>query len=144
MQVLDAAAGVGRGSVHPRTGRGRMLTAYLVVTVTTIVANAGIAIAHFARAQFVLANSAEVGIPRSWLPVLAALKAAGAAGLLLGLVGVRPIGIAAATGLVLFFVGAVAAHVRVGEYRTIFFPGGFLVLATASLVLAVVTGPVTG
>ena len=121
-----------------------MLTAYTVVTVSTIAANTAIAVADLARARFVLANSADVGVPQSWLPMLAALKAAGAAGLLLGLAGVRPIGIAAAAGLVLFFVGAVAAHVRVGEYRKIFFPVGYLALAIASLVAAVAASPVTG
>ena len=39
-------------------------------------------LADLAKAEFVLANSAEVGVPRSLLPLLAALKGAGAAGLL--------------------------------------------------------------
>lgn len=114
-----------------------MHAAYLVVTVLTIAANAGIAVADFARAGFVLANSAEVGVPRSWLPLLGALKAAGAVGLLLGLLGLRLLGIAAAAGLTLFFVGAVAAHVRAGVYHNIAFPGAYLALAVASLGLAV-------
>lgn len=114
-----------------------MHAAYLVVTVLTIAANAGIAVADFARAGFVLANSAEVGVPRSWLPLLGALKAAGAVGLLLGLLGLRLLGIAAAAGLTLFFVGAVAAHVRAGVYHNIAFPGAYLAMAVASLGLAV-------
>ncbi|MFF4948517.1 DoxX family protein [Streptomyces chattanoogensis] len=113
-----------------------MFTAYVIITVIAVTANAGIAVADCARAGFVLANSAEVGLPQSWLPWLATLKAAGAAGLLLGLLGVRSIGIAAATGLVLFFIGAIAAHIRARVYRTIAFPGGYLGLAAASLVLA--------
>jgi hypothetical protein len=44
--------------------------------------------------------------------MLGAFKAAGAAGLLIGLLGVRPLGIAAAVGLVAFFVGAVITHIR--------------------------------
>ncbi|WJY35857.1 DoxX family protein [Streptomyces sp. P9-2B-2] len=114
-----------------------MFTAYAIITVIAILANAGIAIADFLRAEFVLANSAEVGLPPTWLPWLAGLKAAGAAGLLLGLVGVPVIGVAAATGLVLFFIGAIAAHVRGRAYDHIAFPGGYLALAAASLVLAV-------
>jgi hypothetical protein len=114
-----------------------MFTAYVVDPVAAHGANAGVAIADFARAKFVLATSAEVGVSQSWLPLHGTLKAAGAAGLLLGLVGVRFIGIAAAAGLVLFFVGAVAAHLRARVYYNIGFPGGFLVLAIASLVLAV-------
>ncbi|MFE6283655.1 DoxX family protein [Streptomyces sp. NPDC057877] len=113
-----------------------MFTAYVITTVLTITANAGMAVADFTRARFVLANSAEVGVPRSWLPWLGALKTAGAAGLLLGLLGAGAIGMAAATGLVLFYVGAVAAHVRTGVYHNIAFPGGYLALAAGSLVLA--------
>ncbi|MFF1690680.1 MULTISPECIES: DoxX family protein [unclassified Streptomyces] len=114
-----------------------MSIAYLVVTVVTIVVNAGIAIADFARAKFVLANSAEVGLPQSWLPLLATLKAVGAVGLALGLLGVPSIGIVAAIGLVLFFAGALAAHFRAHVFHNIAFPGVYFALAIASLVLAV-------
>ncbi|MFF0629160.1 DoxX family protein [Streptomyces sp. NPDC004296] len=113
-----------------------MAMAYEIITVLTIVANAGIAAADFARAGFVLANSAAVGVPRSWLPWLGALKGTGAAGLLAGLLGVRPLGVAAAVGLVLFFVGAVVAHVRMRAYSTMVGPAGYLGLAVASLALA--------
>ncbi|GAA3194009.1 MULTISPECIES: DoxX family protein [Streptomyces] len=115
-----------------------MFTAYAIITVVTILANAAIAVADFLRAGFVLANSAEVGVPETWLPWLASLKGAGAAGLLLGLLGVPVIGVAAATGLVLFYVGAVTAHLRARVYYNLAVPGGFLALAGASLVLAVV------
>jgi hypothetical protein len=114
-----------------------MFTAYAVVTTITIVANAAAAVIDFARAEFVLANAAELDLPESWLPMLGALKAAGAAGLLLGLLGVPFIGIAAAVGLVLFFTGAIAAHIRARVLPKVAFPGGFLSLAIASLVLAV-------
>lgn len=115
-----------------------MFTAYLVVTVITIVLNAGIAVADLARARFVLATSAEVGVPPSWVPVLGILKAAGAAGLLLGLLGVPLIGVAAAAGLVLFFIGALVAHLRARVYHNIAAPGVFLALAAASGVLTVI------
>jgi hypothetical protein len=114
-----------------------VFTAYAIITVITILANAGIAIADLLRAEFVLANSTEVGLPQNWLPWLAALKASGGAGLLLGLMGVTVIGIAAAAGLVMFFIGAIAAHIRARVYHNIAFPGGYLGLAVASLVLAV-------
>ncbi|RKS09549.1 DoxX-like protein [Nocardiopsis sp. Huas11] len=113
-----------------------MFTVYAVVAVVTILANVGIAVADLAKADFVLANSAEVGVPRSWLPVLAVLKLAGAAGLLLGLLWVPALGVAAAVGLVVFYSGAVAAHVRARVLYNIAFPGAFLALAVASLALA--------
>ncbi|MEQ4299969.1 DoxX family protein [Plantactinospora sp. B6F1] len=114
-----------------------MLTAYVVVAVLTMVACAWSAAADLARVQFVLANCAEVGVPQSWLPPLAALKAAGVAGLLLGLLGVPVVGLAAATGLVLFFVGAVTAHLRARVFHNMGYAGGFLALTIACLVLDV-------
>lgn len=114
-----------------------MFAAYVTVTVVTILANACIAVACLAQARFVLANMDEVGVPRPWLPRLGVLKGAGAAGLLLGLLGVRPLGIAAAIGLVLFFTGALAAHVRARVLDNIAFPGAFFALAAASAVLAI-------
>lgn len=107
------------------------------VVALAILANAAITVADLVRARFVVANSAELGVPASWLPGLAALKGAGAAGLLLGLLGVPLIGIAAAAGLVLFYVGAVTFHVRARVFHNIAFPGSFLALAIASLVLTV-------
>jgi hypothetical protein len=107
--------------------------AYIAVTAVTIVANAGAAMADFARARFVLANSAEVGVPPTWLPALATLKLAGAIGLVAGLVGVPGVGEAAAAGLVLFFVGAVVAHTRAHVFHNIAFPGAYLLLSAASL-----------
>ena len=106
-----------------------------VIVIATIVANLSIALADFASAKFVLNNSAEVGVSTRWLPMLGALKAAGAAGLLLGLLAVRPIGIAAALGLVVFFIDAVAANVQARVFYNIGFPMGYLALAVASLVL---------
>lgn len=114
-----------------------MFTAYVVVTIFTIVANAGIAVADLMRAEFVVANSAEVGVPPSWLPLLAMLKAAGAAGLLLGLLGSHLIGVFAAIGLAGFFVGAIITHLRARVFYNLGFPGAFLALAVASLTLAI-------
>ena len=114
-----------------------MFVAYVVVTIVTIIANAAAAVADLSRAQFVLANSAEVGVPPSWLPLLGALKAAGAAGLLIGLLGFHYLGIAAAIGLVLFFTGALIVHVRARVFYNLAFPGTYWLLATASLVLAI-------
>jgi hypothetical protein len=114
-----------------------VFTAYIVVTVITILVNAGIVLADLARAKFVLTTSAEVGLPASWLPRLATLKAAGAAGLLVGLLGVHSIGIASAIGLTAFFVCAIGAHLRARVFYNIAFPGTYLALAVGSLTLAI-------
>ncbi len=107
-------------------------TVLTVLTVACAVANASVAIADFARAPFVLANSAEVGVAPRWIPYLAALKLAGAVGLLLGLVATPWLGLAAATGLVAFFLGAVGVHVRTKVFHNIAFPSTFLVLAAGA------------
>jgi hypothetical protein len=136
---LDGAEDLGEAGWEPFGGQPEgdlVFTAYVIVTVVAVVADAGIAVADLKRAPFVLANSAEVEVPESWLPGLALLKAAGAAGLLAGLLGVRPLGVAAAAGLVLFFVGALAAHIRARVFHNIAFPAGYLALNMAALVLA--------
>jgi hypothetical protein len=115
-----------------------MNTALVVITLTTAVATAGVAVADLIPARFVLANLAEVGVPRSWLPPLAAVKLAGTGGLVVGLMGLPALGIAAAVGLVLFFVGAVVTHLRAHVLYNIAFPGAFLCLAAATLALMLV------
>jgi hypothetical protein len=112
-------------------------TAYLVVTLITAVAAGGIAVADFIPAKFVLANSDEVGVPRSWLLPLGALKFAGAAGLVFGLLGYKALGIAAGIGLVLFFVGAVITHLKARAVYNIAFPGAYLLLSAATLALMI-------
>jgi hypothetical protein len=110
----------------------------IVMASVTAVMNAAVAVADARRAPFVVANSAAVAVPPSWLPVLAVLKGAGAIGLVVGLTVFGPIGVAAAAGLVLFFVGAVIAHVRARVFGNIAVPVAFLACATATLVLSIV------
>jgi hypothetical protein len=114
-----------------------MDTLQIVVIGATVIVNAAAAVADVAKAEFVLKTAAEVGAPRSWLPALAALKGAGAAGLLLGLLGFPTLETAAAAGLVLFFVGALIAHVRARVFYNIAFPGFFFALALGSLILSI-------
>jgi hypothetical protein len=109
-----------------------MNSVLLIATVGCVVANVFIAIADYARAPFVLANSAEVRLQPDALPYLATLKLAGAVGLLIGLLGVHWLGLAAGVGLIAFFIGAVLAHVRARVFYNIAFPGGYLLLAVAS------------
>jgi hypothetical protein len=114
-----------------------MFRTYVLVTAVTAAANVYAAITDLVRPKWVLNNMAEVGVPRPWLPTLAVLKGAGAAGLLLGLMGFRTAGRAAASGLVLFFIGAIATHLRARALHNIAFPGAYLALALASLTLEI-------
>ncbi|MFJ6612598.1 DoxX family protein [Streptomyces sp. NPDC091289] len=109
-----------------------MSSVLLITTVVCAAANVFIAVADYARAPFVMANSAEVRLPPAAVPYLATLKLAGAAGLVAGLAGLHGLGLAAGVGLVAFFVGAVLAHVRARVFHNIAFPGTYLLLAVAS------------
>lgn len=53
-------------------------------------------------------------VPRSWVPQLGTLLAMGSLGLLAGF-AVPLLGTLAAVGLVLYFTGALVAHLRVGS-----------------------------
>lgn len=109
------------------------VTALAVATAMCMAANAFIVVADLARARFVVANAAEVGLRPAAIPYLAALKGAGVVGLAAGLAGFPALGLAAAAGLVGFFVVAVTAHVRAGVLRTIGFPLLYLALAVGAL-----------
>lgn len=114
-----------------------MLIAFTVVTIIAIVINAGEAVANFARIPFVKNNAAAVGVPESWLPGLGLAKGAGALGLAAGLAGLQPVGVAAAAGLVLFFVCALVAHIRAKVYHNIAGPILFLCFSIAALALMI-------
>src|SRR5438045_7380953 len=77
-----------------------------------------------------------VGVPLNLFPVLALLEIAGAVGLLAG-IALRPLGVAAAACLVVYFVAAVTSHLRKRDLLPAhLFPGVvMLVVATAALAL---------
>ena len=114
-----------------------MFIIYIIATIVTAAANTYAAIVDFRRPQWILDNIAKWGGSHSRLFTLGALKAAGALGLLLG-IGVPLIGVAAATGLVLFFVGAIAVVIRAGWYSHLPWPSTYLLLAVGSLALRLV------
>jgi hypothetical protein len=109
-----------------------MTTVLFIATLVCIVATAFVAVADYIKAGFVLKNSAEVHVPESALPYLATVKLAGAIGLVAGLAVMRWLGVAAGVGLILFFIGALVAHVRARVFYNIAFPGLYLFLAVAS------------
>ncbi|MFD4669526.1 DoxX family protein [Lentzea sp. NPDC058450] len=113
-------------------------TYYLAITAVAVVANTLASIVDFARAEWVLANMTRYGVPHRWLFLLGVAKAAGAVGLLAG-VAVPLLGIAAAAGLSLYFVGAVVTVVRSRSYSHIAYPGAYLALSVSALVLRLVT-----
>ncbi|MFI6713199.1 DoxX family protein [Nonomuraea sp. NPDC050478] len=103
-----------------------------IATLACILANAFEVVAKVVSARFVVRNSAEVGLDPRWIPYLAVVEGSGVVGLVLGLLGRPLFGLAAALGLVLFFVGAVLAHVRARVFHNLGFPVAFLLLAVAA------------
>ncbi|WP_434589241.1 DoxX family protein [Streptomyces sp. A5-4] len=110
-----------------------MFIAYAVVAGLLAAALTASATFTFSRKEPIVSNMMKLGVPDSWLPRLATLKAAGAIGLLIGLF-VVPIGVAAAIGVVLYFVGALITHLRARDFEVA--PViVIMVLAGAALVL---------
>ncbi|MFL6112706.1 MAG: DoxX family protein [Catenulispora sp.] len=75
----------------------------------------------------------SLGVPLGMFPFLAACEIAGALGLLAG-IWFAPLGIAAAIGLVLYFVLAVGAHLRRSDFKGV--PNALVMLVLAVLALA--------
>jgi hypothetical protein len=117
-----------------------MHAAYLVLTICAILINglSGIAaLAHFAP---IMPGMAAAGVPVSWLRFpIGTLKVLGAVGLLAG-VWAPWLGVAAAAGLVVFFVCASYTHVLARDISAQFGLASFLLaMNLATLVLTVLT-----
>lgn len=110
-----------------------MFTAAVVVSLLLALAILGSGAATLAKVPAVVDNMTAVGWPRERLWVLAALKILGAVGLVVGL-WVAPVGVAAALGVALYFVGAVVFHLRAKDYA-LAPAGALLALAVVALVL---------
>jgi hypothetical protein len=112
-----------------------MSTAYVVVTLLAAVMagfSAGSVLFH---AAWVVRPLADYGVPRSWWPWLGTVKAAGAAGLVVGLF-VPVIGVLSGVGLVLYFAGAVVTVVRARWFSQVAFPLMYMAPVVGSLALA--------
>ena len=105
--------------------------AYFVVTIVAALANGYAAALSLAGAESVKTVADRVQVSRRWMIPLGTLLASGAAGLVAGFVA-PALGLAAAIGLVVYFTGAVTAHLRVRDRQV----GGavfFLLVAAAAL-----------
>ncbi|RJQ71978.1 DoxX family protein [Pseudonocardiaceae bacterium YIM PH 21723] len=91
-----------------------MFIAHLIVTLLASALTGAAAIANLIGHEYPRRQADIMRVPHSWMRPLGALLAAGSVGLLAGL-AVPIIGLLAAGGLVLYFLGALVAHVRVGD-----------------------------
>lgn len=114
-----------------------MFIAYAVVGILLAAALSFSTFAMATRQEMIVTSMTKLGVPDSWLPRLASLKAAGALGLIVGL-WVPFLGAAAAVGVILYFVGAVIYHLKAKDHE-IAPPVVFIVLAVAALILRIAT-----
>ncbi|MEV4538491.1 DoxX family protein [Asanoa sp. NPDC049518] len=111
-----------------------MFGAYVTVTIVTAVFTAIAAVTYFAGHAYPKAQLDMKRLPHSWMPMLGTCLAAGSVGLLVGFAW-APLGILASVGLVLYFVGALVAHLRVGS-RNLVGWGVFFTTVVANLVVS--------
>ncbi|MFC4372676.1 DoxX family protein [Nocardia halotolerans] len=114
-----------------------MHTIHVVVTVCAALAALAAAVIDVVRADWVRTNMRQYGIAPWALTPLAVIKAVGGLGLLAGL-AYRPLAVAAAAGLVLYFLGAELTVLRARCYAHLGYPAPYLLLAAASLTAALV------
>ncbi len=93
-----------------------MFAIYLTVTLLASALNGSAAVANLIGHDYPKTEADRNRIPRSWVRPLGILLGAGALGLLAGFV-VPVVGTLAAAGLVLYFLCALGAHVRAGNFR---------------------------
>ncbi|MFD8043112.1 DoxX family protein [Streptomyces chartreusis] len=115
-----------------------MSIAYAVLAVLLALALVLSGRAKLAKDEKVTSVITALGVPASWLAWLAAAEIAGALGLLIG-IGWRPLGVAAAVGVVAYFVGAVITHLRVKDVKGVPAAGILTVAAAVVVVLGAAT-----
>lgn len=111
-----------------------MFIAYAVLAVLRAAQIAFSCVGKFRRAPRSVKPIVEgAQVPVEWLPWLAVIEIAGAIGILVGIAW-RPLGIVAASGLVLYFIGALVAHARVRDFKGMLVPLLPLLFSVAVLV----------
>jgi uncharacterized membrane protein YjjP (DUF1212 family) len=116
-----------------------MHTTYITVVLITAGLVGFSAGSVFAHASWVVDPLDKLRVPRSWRPWLATAKAAGAAGLLVGLF-VPTIGVLAAICLVSYFAGAVIITIRERWYAHLPAPLLYAAPVLASLAFGIAAG----
>ncbi|MEU4272273.1 DoxX family protein [Streptomyces sp. NPDC026092] len=112
-----------------------MTTTHIVVTAVAAFMVGFSALSVFIKAPWVTQPLTEYGVPTTWWPWLGLAKAAGAAGLVVGL-WVPAIGLAAGIGVILYFTGAVITVIRARQYPHVAWPLMYAAPAVAALFLA--------
>ncbi len=115
-----------------------MFVAAAIVSVVLAALLVYTAIRKLSHSNDVVRSYARVGVPEHRLDALAGIVLAGAAGLLVGLWW-KPLGVAAAGCLVIYFAIACGFHIHFRDLRNLATPVIMVVLAIASLALQLAT-----
>jgi hypothetical protein len=110
--------------------------AYVTLTIVAAFLSGSAAVTYLIGHQYPKSQLTMKRLPMWWMPMLGSLLAAGTAGLLAGF-AVPILGILAAAGLVLYFTGALIAHLRVGS-RDLLGWAVFFTTMTADLVVTLI------
>jgi uncharacterized membrane protein YphA (DoxX/SURF4 family) len=112
-----------------------MFVATAIVSALLALAAIGSAMGKLTKQPKIIESLSGLGVPMSWLPRLAAAEIAGGVGLLIGL-KLAPLGIAAAVGLIAYFAGAIATHVKAKD-NNVAPPLVLMLISVAALVLRI-------
>jgi hypothetical protein len=115
-----------------------MFVATAIVSVLLAALLALAAIRKLTHQERIVQSYLRVGVPEDKLNYLAIILLTGAAGLILGLLW-APIGVAAAIGVICYFIGAVAFHLRANDAKNLPTPVALAVLAAVALALRFAT-----
>ena len=115
-----------------------MFLSYIIASAVLALLLTFSAWAKLTRNEQVVTVMTGIGVPLRWFPYLATCEIAGAVGLLAG-IAVPALGIAAAIGVILYFIGALYFHLRAHD-KAIAPPSVILIIAVAALVLRIAAG----
>ncbi|MGA1838240.1 DoxX family protein [Herbiconiux sp. 11R-BC] len=110
-----------------------MHIASVIISILLALALAGSGIQKLRRAPAIVTQMTGLGVSSRMLTVLGLLEVAAAVGLIVG-IWWTPLAIAAAIGAVIYFIGAIIAHVRKSD-KNVAPAAVLLVLSIATLVL---------
>ncbi|MFI5933947.1 DoxX family protein [Actinoplanes sp. NPDC051494] len=117
-RTLLASIEIDAGGDLPRSStpgeRAIVFAAYVTLNIAAALFSGFAAVTYLINHSYPRAQMEIKRLPMSWMPRLGGALAAGAVGLLVGF-AVHIVGTLAALGLVLYFIGAFIAHMRVGS-----------------------------
>jgi uncharacterized membrane protein YphA (DoxX/SURF4 family) len=84
----------------------------------------------FSKIENTMKAMEHVGVKPAQIKILAILETLGALGIIVGIWS-KPLGIAAASGMTLYFIGAVVAHLRIKDKLKDYAPALFIFIVAA-------------